>query len=247
MNSYIECGDCLELMKKIPEKSIDMVFCDLPYGTTNNSWDIVLPLDDLWTELKRVSKNNACIALWAQSPFDKILACSNLKMYRYEWIIEKTKGTGFLNVNKMPLKCHETILIFYKNLPVYNPQKKAGFSPTHASTKFGLGANYGKGKKSIYSGGSTERWPRDVLKYKWDTQKAALHPTQKPLDVCEYMIKTYTNEHAVVLDCCMGSGTTCVAAFNTNRKYIGIEKEQKYYKISKMRLQKCQKQLRFFE
>lgn len=171
MQSYIKCGDCLDLIKEIPDKSVDMVFCDLPYGTTQNHWDMLIPLDPLWNELTRVAKDNACIALWAQPPFDKILACSNLKMYRYEWILEKTRGTGFLNAKKMPLKCHETIQIFYKSLPIYNPQKTVGNIPTHPCKKKGLGANYGKGQEVVYEGGITERYPRDVLKFKWDTQK----------------------------------------------------------------------------
>lgn len=240
MNSIV-LGDCLDLINNIPNASIDMVLCDLPYGTTQNKWDILIPFDDLWNGLKRVAKDNACIALWAQPPFDKLLACSNLEMYRYEWIIEKTKGTGFLNAKKMPLKCHESIQIFYKKLPVYNPQMIQDRPPTHPCRHKDLGSNYGKGKEIVHKGGKTERFPRDVLKYKWDTQKMSYHPTQKPVEVHEYMIKTYTNENAIVLDLCVGSGTTFIACQNTGRNCIGFEKDEKIFKSLKKRLEhnKC--------
>ena len=167
------CGDCLEILPQIPDKSIDMIFADLPYGTTHNEWDKPLDLDKLWKEYERIIKDNGCIALWAQSPFDKILACSNLKLFRYEWIIEKTKATGHLNAKKMPMKAHENVLIFYKQLPTYNPQMTDGHAPVHSYTKHTTdGSNYGKTKIGISGGGSTKRYPRDVLKFPWDTQKA---------------------------------------------------------------------------
>lgn len=226
-------GDCLDILPSIPDKSIDMIFSDLPYGTTNNVWDFQIDLQQLWNQYTRIITDNGCIALWAQSPFDKILACSNLNLYRYEWIIEKTRGTGHLNAAKAPMKCHENVLIFYKHLPTYNPQMTSGHKPVHSYTQHtNCGTNYGKTKSGISGGGSTMRYPRDVLRFKWDTQKSKLHPTQKPLDACKYFIETYTNPSDTVLDNCMGSNTTGVACRELKREYIGIEKELQYYHIS---------------
>lgn len=244
------CGDCLELMNNIPDKSIDMIFSDLPYATTQNSWDCMINLDELWKQYKRIIKKNGCIALWAQAPFSHVLALSNIKQYRYEWVIEKTKGTGHLNAKKMPMKSHEnvmifsdlndspeTIQIFYGKLPTYNPQMTDGHEPVHSYTKHTTdGSCYGDTKIGISGGGSTQRYPRDVIQFKWDTQKSSLHPTQKPIVACEYFIKTYTNERDIVLDSCCGSGTTGVACINTNRRFIGIEKEKKYYDIATKRV-----------
>ena len=230
-------GDCLELMRQIPNKSIDFIFTDLPYSTTQNSWDQPIDLNKLWAQYVRIVKDNGCIALWAQPPFDKILACSQLKLFRYEWIIEKTKATGHLNSKKMPMKAHENVLIFYKTLPTYNPQITDGHTPVHSYTKHTAdGSNYGKTKTGISGGGSTQRYPRDVLKYSWDTQRSRLHPTQKPLAACEYFIRTYTNESDTVLDSCMGSGTTGVGAINLGRRFIGIEKDPEIFKIAEERL-----------
>lgn len=228
-------GDCLEIMKSISDKSIDMILCDLPYGTTKNEWDCVIPFDLLWKQYERIIKDHGCIALWAQAPFDKLLVCSNLKVYRYEWIIKKTKGTGFLNANKMPLKYHETVQIFYKRLPFYNPQMTIGHSQVHSYTKRkGDGDCYGK-TRVISGGGSTSRYPKDILEFSWDTQKEALHPSQKPLAAIEY-INTYTRENDVILDNCIGSGTTAIGCIKTKRKYIGIEKEKKYVDIANQRI-----------
>lgn len=230
-------GDCLELMKDIPDKSVDFIFSDLPYQTTRNKWDYMINLGKLWEQYHRIIKDSGCIALWSQAPFSHILAMSNLKQYRYEWIVEKTKATGHLNAKKMPMKAHETVQIFYNKLPTYNPQMTAGHTPVHSYTKHtDDGSCYGKTKTGISGGGSTQRYPRDVLKFKWDTQKLSCHPTQKPVAACEYFIRTYTNEGDVVLDSCMGSGTTGVAAKNLKRRFIGIEKEEEYYEISKKRI-----------
>ena len=230
-------GDCLELMKNIPDNSIDFIFADLPYATTNCVWDQKINLEKLWEQYKRIIKKNGCIALWSQPPFSHILALSNLKQYRYEWIIEKTKATGHLNAKKMPMKAHETVQIFYDKLPIYNPQMTEGHTPVHSYTKHTTDGNcYGATKVGISGGGSTQRYPRDVLQFKWDTQKSSLHETQKPVEACEYFIKTYTNEGDIVLDNTMGSGTTGVAALNLNRKFIGIEKEEKYFNIAKERV-----------
>lgn len=230
-------GDCLELMKDIPDKSIDMILCDLPYGTTQNKWDSIIPLDKLWRQYYRIIKDNGAIVLFAQTPFDKVLGVSNLKMLKYEWIWEKTAATGHLNAKKMPMKAHENILVFYKKLPTYNPQKTMGHTPVHSYTKHqDDGSNYGKTKVGISGGGSTERYPRSVQVFKSDKQKVALHPTQKPIDLLQYLIKTYTNEGEIVLDNCMGSGSTGVACLNTNRKFIGIELENKYFDIAYNRI-----------
>lgn len=242
-------GDCIELMDNIPDKSIDMIFSDLPYNTTKNSWDCIIDLDELWKQYKRIIKDNGCIALWAQAPFSHILAISNLKQYRYEWIIEKTRGTGYLNAKKMPLKTHENVLIFadidealetlqifYKKLPTYNPQMTDGHPPVHNYTKNTICTCYGKQKTGLKGGGSTKRYPRDVLHFKWDTQKSALHPCQKPVKACEYFIKTYTNERDIILDSTAGSMTTAIAAINTNRKVICIEKDEEIFNIGKDRV-----------
>lgn len=243
-------GNCLELMDNIPNSSVDMIFTDLPYNTTKNSWDCMIDLVELWRQYKRVIKKNGCVALWAQAPFSHILALSNIEQYKYEWIIEKTKATGHLNAKKMPMKSHENIMIFadldetpetlqifYNRLPTYNPQMSEGHTPVHNYTKHTTdGCCYGKTKIGISGGGSTQRYPRDVLQFKWDTQKSSLHPTQKPLEACEYFIKTYTNTGDIVLDSCAGSMTTGIAAINTGRKVICIEKDKDIFKIGKNRV-----------
>lgn len=237
MKIDLKKGDCLKLMNDIPDKSIDMILCDLPYGTTQNKWDSIIPLDKLWEQYCRVIKDNGAIVLFAQTPFDKVLGCSNLKMLKYEWIWEKTSATGHLNAKKMPMKAHENILIFYKKLPTYNPQKTTGHTPVHSYTKHqDDGSNYGKTLIGISGGGSTERYPRSVQVFKTDKQKEALHPTQKPVDLLEYLIKTYTNEGETVLDNTMGSGSTGVAAVRTNRNFVGIELDDTYFEIANKRI-----------
>lgn len=229
--------DCLEGMALIPDESIDMILCDLPYGTTQNKWDSVINLDLLWKQYNRVIKHNGAIVLTAQTPFDKILGCSNLKMLKYEWIWEKTTATGHLNAKKMPMKAHENVLVFYKKLPVYNPQKTDGHRPMNSYTKKHDGTNYGQTKAGISGGGSTERYPRSVQIFSTDKQKEAYHPTQKPVALFEYLIRTYTNEGDIVLDNCMGSGTTAVAALKNHRKFIGFETDSKYIDIANQRIQ----------
>ena len=225
-------------MSEIPDKSVDFIFVDPPFGTTRNAWDTAIPMEKLWPEYERVIKDNGCIAMWAQSPFDKTLACSNLKLYRYEWVVEKTSATGFLNANKAPMKAHEQVLVFYKHLPTYNPQKTTGH-PRKVSTaahkrNSRKTDNYGDHGFTNYD--STERYPRDVLKFAWDKQKSKLHPTQKPVEACKYFILTYTNPGDIVLDSCMGSGTTGVAALELGRKFIGIEKDPGIFKIAHDRI-----------
>lgn len=219
--------DCLEGMKMLPDKSVDMIFCDLPYGTTKCRWDIALDLGQLWGEYNRIIKDHGAILLFAQTPFDKVLGCSNLEMLRYEWIWEKTAASGHLNVKKMPLKAHENILVFYKKLPTYNPQKTTGHPPVHPFTKYVDTQNhteiYGNFKKEIKGGGNTDRYPRSVVVFPKDLQTSYLHPTQKPLDLCRYMVRTYTNPGDVVLDNCCGSGTIPLAAKLEGRRFIGMD------------------------
>ena len=227
-------GDCLEIMKDIPDKSVDMILCDLPYGTTQNKWDSIIPLDKLWEQYNRIIKDNGAIALFAQTPFDKVLGVSNLKMLKYEWIWEKEQGTGFLNAKKMPLKNHENILIFYKKLPIYNPQMGKGKPYTLERNTYTV--NYGKQVDMVRTENTGERYPLTILKFKRDKEK--LHPTQKPVALLEYLIKTYTNEGEIVLDNCMGSGSTGVACLNTDRRFIGIEKDDRYFEIACNRINK---------
>jgi site-specific DNA-methyltransferase (adenine-specific) len=225
-------------MQQIPDGSIDMVLCDLPYGTTQCRWDTCLDLSKLWEHYLRVVKQTGVILLFAQTPFDKVLGMSKIDLLRYEWIYEKTSATGHLNTKKMPLKAHENVLVFYRKLPTYNPQKTTGHKPVNSFTKRnGDGEIYGD-TVEVSGGGSTERYPRSVLKFKTDKQLSSLHPTQKPVELCEYLIRTYTNEGDTVLDNCMGSGTTGVSCINIGRSFIGIEKEQKYFEIAKQRLGK---------
>ena len=232
-------GDCLELMKKIPDKRIDMILCDLPYGTTRNKWDSIIPLEPLWKQYNRIIKDNGCIALFSQTPFDKILGASNIKMLRYEWIWKKDNGTGFLNANKMPMKIHENFLIFYKKLPCYNPQMRIGFKP-YKCTRGRLSPSYDDYKNGInyVTESNGERYPIDIIKF---GRECGLHPTQKPVALLEYLIKTYTQEGEVVLDNCMGSGSTGVAALNTKRKFIGIELNEDYFEIAKERIENTYK------
>lgn len=240
MNIDLRLGDCLELMKDIPDGSVDIILCDLPYGTTRNKWDCVIDLDALWKHYCRIIKGNGIIALFAQCPFDKVLGCSNIEMLKYEWIVEKTKATGHLNAKKTPMKAHEKVLIFYKSPGTYHPQMTEGHKAVHSYTKHKTdGSCYGRTRIGISGGGSTTRYPRDVLKFKWDTQKSSLHPTQKPVALLEYLVKTYTNEGDIVLDNCMGSGSTGVACVNTNRNFIGIELDENYFNIAKNRIEEA--------
>ena len=241
-NIQLFCGDCLEVMKGIPDGSIDMILCDLPYGTTRNLWDSTIPFEMLWTEYKRVTKDNAAIVLFAQTPFDKVCGASNLEMLKYEWIWEKKQGTGHLNAKKMPLKSHENILVFYKKLPTYNPQ--FDFGKPYVRSRNSFSANYGK-QKPTNCVNDGRRYPKSVLRFGLAETDRHLHPTQKPVALLEYLIKTYTNDGETVLDNCMGSGSTGVACINTNRRFIGIEKDPKYFEIAKNRIESEGSQLRF--
>ena len=232
----IYLGDCLELMPKhIEDKSIDMIFCDLPYGTTQNKWDSVIDLDKLWTEYKRVIKDSGAIVLFAQTPFDKVLSVSNLGMLKYEWIWRKSRPTGHLNANKMPMKAHENILIFYKKLPIYNKQTTIGIPngipykgirrTKEKQNNYGVYDNVKKEKTIVKN-------PVSVIDFNSLSPKKTIHPTQKPLELIEYMIKTYTNEGDLILDNTCGSGTTGLGAKNLKRDYIMMEQDPKYYEIA---------------
>ena len=224
-------GDCLEIMKSIEDKSVDAIICDLPYGTTQNKWDSVIPLDLLWNEYKRICKG--AIVLTAQTPFDKVLGVSNLKMLKYEWIWKKEAGTGFLNAKKAPLKDHENVLVFYDKQPTYNPQMRTGFKPYVCKQGATKSQNYGSQTGAITESDGS-RYPLTVIEFKRDKDK--VHPTQKPVALMEYLVKTYTNDGDVVLDNCMGSGTTGLACKNLGRRFIGIEKDPVYFDIAKNRI-----------
>jgi site-specific DNA-methyltransferase (adenine-specific) len=219
-------------MQSIPDKSINAIICDLPYGTTSNKWDSIISLDLLWAQYKRICKG--AIVLTAQSPFDKMLGASNINMLRYEWIWVKEAGTGFLNAKKAPLKNHENVLVFYEKNPTYNPQMRTGFKP-YVCKKGGDSLNYGLGlSENIVTVNNGDRYPLSVIEFKRDKDK--IHPTQKPVALMEYLVKTYTNQNDIVLDNCMGSGTTGVACKNLGRRFIGIEQDATYFEIAKNRI-----------
>jgi len=224
-------GDCLEVMKSIPDNSINMILCDLPYGTTQNKWDSVIDLNKLWLQYNRICKG--AIVLTAQTPFDKVLGFSNLKNLKYEWIWKKESGTGFLNSKKAPLKNHENILVFYEKQPTYNPQMRTGFKPYVCKQGNTKSKNYGEQTGAITKSNG-DRYPLTVIEFKRDKEK--IHPTQKPVGLMEYLIKTYTNEEDMVLDNCMGSGTTGVACKNLNRNFIGIELDKDYFQMAEKRI-----------
>ena len=229
-------GDCIEGMKILPDNSVDMVLTDPPYGTTQNKWDTIIDMGLFWKEIKRVTKEHSAIIIFSQMPFTAKVVMSNPKMFRYEWIAEKHNSTGFLNVKRMPLKCHENVLVFYEKLPTYNPQMIQG----KPHSRGGIGRqskNYGSfadTKQTI----SNTYFPRDVIKVNWKDSIRGLHPIQKPVSLCEYFIKTYSNKGDIILDPFIGSGTTAVAAISTERKYIGFEKDDKYFEVAKNRLEK---------
>lgn len=231
-------GDCLEVMKGIASGSVDMVLADPPYGTTQCKWDSVIDLDLMWKELKRIIKPNGAIVITASQPFTSVLTCSNLKMFKYSLVWEKTTATGHLNAKRMFMRAHEDLLVFYNKPPTYNPQMTHGHErKTALNVDRGqkLSDCYGS-QKGETSYDSTSRYPRSVIKTSTDKQKSKLHPTQKPVALMEYLIKTYTNEGDLVLDFTMGSGTTGVAAKNLNRGFIGIELDQGYFDIAKERI-----------
>ena len=251
-------GDCLEVMKNIPDHSIDMVLCDLPYGTTSCSWDIIIPFDNLWEQYRRIIKDNGAILLFGTEPFSSKLRLSNLEWYKYDIIWEKERPTNFILLKKQIGKCHENISVFYKKQPTYNPQMILSVQPNNNDKNKNVSQKSNMNKINSYGGlnytskignnyNPKLRYPRSIIKFSRGTKNTRYHPTQKPVNLCEYLIKTYSNEGDTVLDNCMGSGTTGVACINTDRKFIGIEKEEKYFEIAKKRIEDERKSFSLWE
>lgn len=247
--------DCLVGMKDIPDKSIDCIICDLPYGTTKNQWDSVIPLDELWLQYKRVVKENGAIVLFSQMPFTAILACSNLEMLKYEIVWQKEHATGFLNCNFAPMKIHENILVFSKSSAcfvkdktqamTYNPQMTQGHKPYVCKRNSTKSKNYDYKHLTSYTTISNgDRFPTDLVCFGKDKEK--LHPTQKPVALIQYLIRTYSNEGDLVCDNCIGSGTTAVACIKENRHFIGYEITKEYFDIAQQRIKAEQSQLKLF-
>jgi site-specific DNA-methyltransferase (adenine-specific) len=227
-------------MNDIPDCSIDMVLCDLPYGTTHNKWDAVIPFDILWEQYDRIVKETTPVVLFAQGLFYADLVESNRKNFRYDLVWNKVLKTGFLNANVMPLRVHEQIAVFYKSKPIYNPQKTKG-NPNHSkgSAVFEKGMtnnNYGKYVPVECDTDNDMKYPDSILTFSKQHPSVSVHPTQKPVELLEYLIKTYTNEGDTVLDNTMGCGSTGVACVNTNRNFIGIEKDEKYFSMAEKRI-----------
>ena len=247
-------GDCLELMRDIPDSSIDMVLCDLPYGTSACKWDSVLPFDALWEQYERIIKYSGAIVLFGSEPFSSLLRTSNLKLYKYDWKWEKPNGANFLNIKYQPSKCYEDIMVFGKGATsrstkanmTYNPQMEIGTPYYMVSgkqkTENGnvIGATVRSPIKQVVTNNDGTRYPRAVIRFASDKEK--LHPTQKPVKLLEYLIRTYTNEGDTVLDNCMGSGSTGVACINTNRRFVGMELDDSFYQIACKRVEEAQKQ-----
>jgi len=230
-NNILMLGDCLERMKEIPDGSVDMVLADPPYGTTACKWDSVIPLAAMWEQLKRVTKNDGAIVMTASHPFASQLGASNITDLRYSLVWVKENATGHLNAKRMPMKLHEDILIWYKRQPTYWPQ--GAVACNKIARKGGNGSCYRKSKNEFLQ--TMEGYPRSLLKFKRDSSK--VHPTQKPVALMEYLIRTYTNEGETVLDFTMGSGSTGVACVNTNRKFIGIELDTAYFETARRRIE----------
>jgi len=235
MTLEIYNGDCISEMKKIKDKSVDMIATDLPYGTTKNKWDVIIPFEEMWAEFYRICKDNANMVFTASQPFTSLLISSNIKNFKYEIIWNKTLGSGQLNINRQPLKVHESILVFYKEFGTYNEQKTIGtpYKITRKLSKYGT-TNYNTqdDHECINNG---ERRAKSVITISNPRIKGG-HPTQKPVELMDYIIKTYSNEGDVVLDPTMGTGTTGVSAIKNKRSFIGIEKDEKYFSVAGERL-----------
>lgn len=236
-------GDCLVEMQNIPDKSVDAIICDLPYGTTACKWDVVIPFDKLWEQYNRIIKEHGAIVLFGGEPFTSLLITSNLKMYRQKLIWLKTRPTNVMNAKKQFMNWTEDIVIFYKKLPTYHPQMRTDGKFTGAKVQRmntdrskGVFGKTGEKKNYVHEGNGGLFYPKTVLEYSNVNNNRWLHPTQKPVALIEYLIKTYTNEGDVVLDNCMGSGSCGVAAVNTHRKFIGIELDENYFNIAKQRI-----------
>lgn len=233
MNLNLMQGDCLERMKEIPDGSVDMVLTDPPFGTTQNKWDTVIPFNLMWEQLHRITKDNGAIVLFGCEPFSSALRMSNIKNYKYDWVWKKPRGTGHLNAKKQPLRDVENISVFYKKQCDYYPQLSKG-APYNAKSGASQFEGYGKDNREG-NDNSGFRYPKQVLEF-GVVERGTVHPTQKPVALMEYLIKTYTNEGDTVLDFTMGSGTTGVAAKNLNRDFIGIELDPEYFEIAKQRI-----------
>lgn len=236
-------GDCLEVMQEIPDKSVDMILCDLPYGTTACKWDSVIPFEPLWEQYERVIKDNGAIVLTASQPFTSALVMSNPKLFKYEWIWEKAVGSNFALLKYQPMKEHESVLVFSKGRHNYYPimeERKGGgksrIKYAHKDSEKTTGEAIGALKRTHSESYGDLRNPSSVQFFNNRDRERGLHPTQKPVSLFEYLIKTYTNEGEVVLDNCLGSGTTAIAAINTNRNFIGIEREPEYVAIAQRRI-----------
>jgi len=238
MVADLRLGNCLEILPTLPDDSVDMLMVDLPYGTTACKWDSIIPLDELWKQYNRICKKSAAMVFTAQQPFTTTLASSNLENLRYEWIWEKPQGTNPMNAKVMPLKAHENVLVFYRAKPTYNPQMwlstpYGGFKSDTAK----IGEVYGSAQSKHRDNPEGTRYPKSVQKWK---QEKGYHPTQKPVSMMEYLIKTYSNEGDTVLDNTMGSGTTGVASIMSKRNFIGIEMDSNYYEIAKKRIREVE-------
>jgi len=225
-------GDCLEKMKDIPDKSIDMILCDLPYGTTSCKWDVVIPFEPLWAQYKRIIKDRGAIVLFGSEPFSSYLRMSNIKQYKYDWIWDKKKGGNIMNLKQQPYKVHEIISVFAGGnyYPIMTEQKPRTGKTYSAGEANGIN-HYGDLRHY------DKKFPKSILEISNANQKGKVHPTQKPVALLEYLIKTYTLEGETVLDNCMGSGSTGIACINTKRNFIGIEKDDKYFEIAKKRIE----------
>jgi len=237
----LHLGDCLDVMQGIPDGSVDMVCTDPPYGTTDCKWDSVIPFEPMWAQLKRIVKPNGAIVLMASQPFTSALVMSNVKMFKYCWVWEKTMASNFAQCKKAPFKKHEDICVFYKRQPLYNPQMQSGKAYVDARCNGSRAASVGSLKTVIRSSidNNGTRYPSSVQKFS-NGNNGNVHPTQKPVALMEYLIKTYTNPGETVLDFTCGSGTTGVAAANTSRKFIGIERDPDYFTIAQARIRKAQ-------
>jgi site-specific DNA-methyltransferase (adenine-specific) len=244
MPNNVYLGDCLEVMKEIEDHSIDMILCDLPYGITSCKWDTLIDLDALWKQYKRIIKKGGAVILTATMPFGAKLIMSNPKWFRHEVIWEKDNCSSPLQANKMPLRVHENILVFCESKTIYNPQKTKGkpYSFTHLKRTFKNQRDTTLRTPKINESG--DRYPRSVLKFQKDYGKS-IHSTQKPVALFEWIIKTYSNEGSLILDNCSGSGTTAIASINTNRNYIMIERDEKYYDLSQKRIEKHMETITF--
>ena len=257
-------GDCLAIMQDIDDKSVDMVLCDLPYqvlhkDNPNAQWDRLIPFEPLWGQYNRIIKDNGAIVLFAQGMFTAQLMMSNPKMWRYNLIWDKMRVTGFLNANRMPMRCHEDICVFYKSLPIYNPQMEIG-QPNHSrgngvhkntnncygQYKQGRAYDYDKGIKKVEPTRPNEKFPKSIIRIKKEHESKVFHPTQKSVELLRYLIRTYTNQGDLVLDNTCGSGSTCVAAIQEKRNFIGIEKDQHYYEIACDRIAREKQYLTLF-